>query len=73
MARATAVVAPWQEPIVATLNDRLGRLCSNCPFLTVEERVAMMREEHGHAIGSSGGPALQRAIQVGRAKLGLPG
>ena len=55
------------------LNDRLGRLCSNCPFLTVEERVAMMREEHGVAmIGDAGGPARARAIQVGRQKLGLP-
>jgi ferric iron reductase protein FhuF len=54
------------------LSDRLGRLCSNCPFLSVDERVAMVREEHGHPMGSPGGPAQRRAIEVGLGKLGLP-
>jgi len=53
------------------LADRLGRLCSNCPFLSTQERVAMVREEHGQAMGSPGGPAQRRAIEVGLRKLGL--
>lgn len=53
------------------LEDRLGRLCGNCPFLSLDERVAMVREEHGVPMGAPGGPAQARAIAVGRRKLGL--
>jgi hypothetical protein len=53
------------------LSDRLGRLCSNCPFLSIEERVALVREEHGHPMGPPGGPAQHRAIEVGLRKLSL--
>jgi len=53
------------------LEDRLGRLCGNCPFLSLDERVAMVREEHGVPMGTPGGPAQARAIAVGRRKLGL--
>jgi hypothetical protein len=53
------------------LEDRLGRLCGNCPFLSQDERIAMVREEHGVPMGAPGGPAQARAILVGRRKLGL--
>jgi hypothetical protein len=53
------------------LPDRLGRLCANCPFLPVEERVALVRERHGVPMGAPGGPAEKRAIAIGRKKLGL--
>ena len=54
------------------LEDRLGRLCGNCTFLSLDERIAMVREEHGVPMGAPGGPAQARAIAVGRRKLGLP-
>jgi hypothetical protein len=53
------------------LPDRLGRLCANCPFLPLEERVALDRERHGVPMGAPGGPAEKRAIAIGRKKLGL--
>ena len=53
------------------LEDRLGRLCGNCPFLSLDERIAMVREEHGVPMGTPGGPAQARSITVGRRKLGL--
>jgi len=52
------------------LPDRLGRLCQNCSLLPAEDRVALMRERHGVPMGSPGGPAEQRAIEVGLTKLG---
>lgn len=54
------------------LEDRLGRQCGTCPFLSLDERIAMVREEHGVPMGAPGGPAQARAIAVGRRKLGLP-
>lgn len=53
------------------LPDRLGRLCANCPFLPLEDRVALIRERHGVPMGAPGGPAEKRAIAIGRKKLGL--
>lgn len=53
------------------LPDRLGRLCQNCPFLSVEDRAALIRERHGVPMGTAGGPAEQRAIAAGCRKLGL--
>jgi hypothetical protein len=53
------------------LPDRLGRLCANCPFLPIEDRVALIRERHGVPMGAPGGPAEKRAIAIGRKKLGL--
>ena len=53
------------------LPDRLGRLCQNCDFLPLEDRVALVRERHGVPMGTPGGPAERRAIAVGRRKLGL--
>ncbi len=52
------------------LDDRRGRLCQNCPYLPLDDRVALIRERHGVAIDQTrNGPALQRSIDVGRAKL----
>ena len=53
------------------LPDRLGRLCANCPFLPLDERVALIRERHDVPMGVPGGPAEKRAIAIGRRKLGL--
>jgi ferric iron reductase FhuF-like transporter len=52
------------------LPDRLGRICQNCSLLSVEDRVALIRERHGVPMGSPGGPAERRAIEVGLTKLG---
>jgi hypothetical protein len=53
------------------LPDRLGRLCANCPFLPLDDRIALVRERHGVPMGAPGGPAEKRAIAIGRKKLGL--
>jgi hypothetical protein len=53
------------------LPDRLGRLCQNCGFLPIQERVDLIRERHGMPMGTPGGPAEKHSIAVGRAKLGL--
>lgn len=53
------------------LNDRLGRLCSNCPLLPEQDRLALVRERHGVPMGTPGGPAEQKAIQLGRERLRL--
>jgi ferric iron reductase protein FhuF len=55
------------------LPDRLGRLCQNCDFLPLEDRVALIRERHGVPMGTPGGPAEKTSIVVGRKKLGLDG
>ncbi len=57
--------------ITYMLPDRLGRLCNNCPHLPFDDRVALVREQHGRPMGAPGGPAEQRAVQIGRRKLGL--
>lgn len=51
------------------LPDRLGRLCQNCPFLPVNDRLALIRERHGVPMGSPGGPAERLAIKKGLVKL----
>ena len=53
------------------LPDRLGRLCQNCAFLPLGDRVALIRERHGVPMGTPGGPAEKHSIAVGRRKLGL--
>lgn len=53
------------------LPDRIGRLCENCGFLPLEDRVALTRERHNVPMGTPGGPAEKRSIAVGRKKLGL--
>jgi Ferric iron reductase FhuF-like transporter len=51
------------------LADRGGRLCQNCPFLPLEDRVALIRERHGVSMGGAGGPAEQRSIELGRRRM----
>jgi Ferric iron reductase FhuF-like transporter len=51
------------------LEDRLGRLCQNCPFLPRTEQVALTRERHGVALGTPGGPAEDRAREIGLTKV----
>lgn len=51
------------------LPDRRGRLCQNCGFLSLEDRVALTRERHGVSRGNPTGPAEQRSIDAGLAKL----
>ena len=53
------------------LPDRLGRLCQNCGFLPLQDRVDLIRERHGQPMGTPGGPAEKHSIAVGRRKLGL--
>jgi hypothetical protein len=53
------------------LPDRLGRLCANCGFLPLQDRVDLIRERHGKPMGTPGGPAETHSIAVGRRKLGL--
>ena len=53
------------------LPDRLGRLCQNCGFLPLQDRVDLIRERHGRPMGTPGGPAEKHSIVVGRRKLGL--
>jgi hypothetical protein len=53
------------------LPDRLGRLCQNCGFLPIQDRVELIRERHGKPMGTPGGPAEKHSIEVGRRKLGL--
>ena len=47
------------------LDDRLGRLCQNCPLLTLEERHALVRERFGVRMGIGGGPAERQSIRRG--------
>jgi hypothetical protein len=41
-------------------------LCGNCPFLPLEDRIALTRERVN---GARGGPAELRSIEIGRRKL----
>ena len=52
------------------LADRFGRLCGNCPYLPLEDRLALIHERHGVPMGNPGaratsGAAEQQAIQRG--------
>lgn len=51
------------------LDDRLGRLCHTCPFLPLEDRIALIRERHDGPGGNVIGPATQRSIDIGLAKV----
>lgn len=55
------------------LPDRTGRLCQNCGFLPLQDRVALIRERHNVPMGTPGGPAEKHSISVGRKRLGLDG
>jgi len=54
--------------ITYQLPSRTGRLCFNCPFLPLDERIALARETQGPA-PSSGGPAELRSMAIGRGKI----
>jgi ferric iron reductase protein FhuF len=47
------------------LEERNGRLCSNCPYLPLEARAAVVAEQHGVPIGTPAGPAARRAQEIG--------
>jgi ferric iron reductase protein FhuF len=49
------------------LGDRLGRLCQNCPYLSLAERIALVRERHGVPLGTAGGAAERQSIERGLA------
>ncbi|MGH9245881.1 MAG: hypothetical protein ACRD29_16490 [Acidimicrobiales bacterium] len=52
------------------LPDRLGRLCQNCGFLPLEDRIALTRERHGVAMTApQDGPAVRRSIELGLQKV----
>lgn len=52
--------------------DRGGRLCQGCPFMPLEDRVALIRERHGVPMGTPGGPAEQRSVELGLARMKSP-
>jgi hypothetical protein len=49
--------------------DRLGRLCQNCEFLPLDERIALVRERHGLSQTAPRGPAEEQAKRRGLEKL----
>jgi ferric iron reductase protein FhuF len=51
------------------LESRKGRLCQNCSFLPLDDRVALIEERHDVNMGVPGGVAERRSIDVGLAKL----
>jgi hypothetical protein len=44
------------------------RLCQNCGFMPIEDRVALIQERHGVSMGMPGGAATERSIELGRAR-----
>jgi hypothetical protein len=50
------------------LADRAGRLCQSCPYLPVPDRIALIRERHGVPMGTPGGAAENRSIELGLAR-----
>ncbi len=51
------------------LDDRRGRLCQNCPLLPLDERIELVRERHGLALGRVGASAERAAIRRGLEQL----
>jgi hypothetical protein len=47
------------------LDDRFGRLCTNCPQLPMDDKIALINERHGVPAGAPGGAAEQRSIDQG--------
>jgi hypothetical protein len=54
--------------ITYLLPARLGRLCENCPFLSIPDRVALCRETRMNG-PTRGGPAELRSIEIGLGKI----
>ena len=52
--------------ITFLLDDRFGRLCDNCPYLSIEDRAALVRAKHGRPAGSPQSPAEQRIMRRAR-------
>jgi hypothetical protein len=52
--------------ITYVLPVRTGLLCGNCPFLPLEDRIALTRER---LKGGRGGPAELKSIETGRKKI----
>jgi hypothetical protein len=49
--------------ITFLLEDRFGRLCDNCPYLSLEDRAALVRAKQGRPPGSPQSPAEQRIMR----------
>jgi hypothetical protein len=49
--------------------DRLGRLCQDCEFLPLDERIALIRERHGLSQTAPRGPAEAQAKRRGMEKV----
>jgi hypothetical protein len=49
--------------------DRLGRLCQDCEFLPLDERIALIRERHGLSQTAPRGPAEEQAKRRGMEKV----
>jgi hypothetical protein len=49
--------------------DRLGRLCQDCEFLPLDERIALNRERHGLSQSAPRGPAEEQAKRRGMEKV----
>jgi ferric iron reductase protein FhuF len=48
--------------ITFLLEDRFGRLCDNCPYLSVEDRAALVRARRGRGAGGSPATSEERLI-----------
>jgi ferric iron reductase protein FhuF len=55
--------------ITFVLEDRFGRLCDNCPYLSLEDRATLVRAKSGRPAGS---PASQEEQAVMRRALEVP-
>lgn len=51
------------------LTVRRGFLCENCPYLTVEDRAALVRERRDPPRGIAVGPARRKSISLGLARM----
>jgi hypothetical protein len=49
--------------ITFLLEDRFGRLCGNCPYLSLEDRTALVRAKHGRPAGAPQSPEEQRIMR----------
>jgi ferric iron reductase protein FhuF len=52
--------------ITFLLEDRFGRMCDNCPYLSLEDRAALVRAKHGRLAGSPQSPEEQSIMRRAR-------
>jgi ferric iron reductase protein FhuF len=52
--------------ITFLLEDRFGRLCNNCPYLSLEDRAALVRAQHGRPAGLPASPEEQTIMRRAR-------